>query len=59
LLSFQPLLTGSMLALGTVPVLAGVVTEMDLGAMVTKAQVTPQRSRPALFDVDQRSPVTG
>ena len=50
-----------MLALGTVAVLAGVVTEMDLITMVTVAKVTAERRRAcgALFDVGQRSPVTG
>jgi len=48
-----------MLALGTMPVLARVVTEMDLIAMLTVAQVTAQGRCPALFDIGHRSPVTG
>jgi hypothetical protein len=59
LLLRQSLLPGPVLALGTVPVLAGVVTVMDLVTMLTVAQMTPQRRRPALFDIGHGPPVTG
>ena len=50
LLSLEPLGRLAALALGAVPVPAGVVGDLPLAAVITRLDVTTQGARPALGD---------
>jgi hypothetical protein len=58
LLPGQPLLSGVVLALGTVTVLAGVITVTGLGAVITGVDVPTQSLSATLFNGGHRLQMT-